>query len=143
VCVRRDQMVLAGRHILAHELAHLWRGPHTALPILEEGKAELIAIRSFPKSSARMIYGRQAQLRRLLMSTKGQVRGGQDLVQAAMAPSWIEALHCVGLNKSRSGDLYSVGLELALRMEAGDSLRSDTGLSVANSRLLALPVNGP
>jgi hypothetical protein len=139
ICIEATWALADGESVLAHELSHLWRGPHNALPVLEEGKADLVALRTFPLHAAVMLRNRKSSLRKLLRSPIGRTRGGQLLVEAALAPRWEDAMELLGMeNDHPRSELYALGLELALRVESGTQLDWESGLTATNSVLLAV-----
>jgi hypothetical protein len=145
ICIEWKWGLADGEWILAHELSHLWRGPHKALPVLEEGKADLVALRTFPLQAHRMLRVRKSSLRKLIESPAGRIRGGRLLLEAALAPSWDYALELLGVEGDHArGDLYALGLEMALRMESGRAPTSMPQLNLDESLLISLaPPNGP
>ena len=138
VCMRQD-LSEQDEMVLAHELHHFWAGSWGTLPILEEGRAELLALRAYPRSTGLRLRKHQFGLTRLIARLPDWERGSDLLVQAALAPSWSRARQQLAMEGNRcNGELYALGLEFALRMESGGPLTAVRELSTGNSLLLAL-----
>ncbi len=136
ICIR-SSIYHEDAAVLAHELVHLWGGASNTLPVLEEGMADLIAMRSVPEHSAKLLKLRQEALRALI-SSAALVPGSAPLLETGMAADWDAAREgLVGLDVRETEALYALGLEVYLRMESGEGLDPEAVLSVANSALLS------